>query len=97
MTNTYGLSIFGLLIFNGSLIAFSSFWCVRSTSATTYSVIGSLNKIPLSILGEFLFKEPLTNYGRLGVLVVVIGGLIYGLFSSKPVKKNPKKDEESMV
>lgn len=91
------MGIFGLLIFNGSLIAFSSFWCVRSTSATTYSVIGSLNKIPLSILGEYLFQEPLTNYGRIGVFIVVSGGLIYGIFTDHTVKRHPKKEDESLV
>lgn len=81
--------MFVLLILDGAMIGFTSFWCIRSTSATTFSVIGSLNKIPLSVIGEILFREPTTYWGRIGVILVVLGGLIYG-FVSVPVARDKK-------
>ena len=61
-----GLFLFIGLILDGPFIAFSSFWCIKVTSATTYSIIGSLNKIPLSILGELFFHQQMSFMGRIG-------------------------------
>uniref|UniRef100_A0A0D9X3K4 Sugar phosphate transporter domain-containing protein n=1 Tax=Leersia perrieri TaxID=77586 RepID=A0A0D9X3K4_9ORYZ len=40
----------------GLAISFTSMWFLHQTSATTYSLVGSLNKIPLSIAGILLFE-----------------------------------------
>ncbi|KAH9324380.1 hypothetical protein KI387_004558, partial [Taxus chinensis] len=42
----------------GLTISFSSMWFLHQTGPTTYSLVGSLNKIPLSIAGIMLFKVP---------------------------------------
>ncbi|XP_057775830.1 GDP-mannose transporter GONST1-like [Salvia miltiorrhiza] len=42
--------------FLGLAISFTSMWFLHHTRATTYSLVGSLNKIPLSVAGIFLFK-----------------------------------------
>ncbi|KAK9162568.1 hypothetical protein Syun_003470 [Stephania yunnanensis] len=42
----------------GLAISFTSMWFLHQTGATTYSLVGSLNKIPLSIVGILLFKVP---------------------------------------
>ncbi|AES93597.2 GDP-mannose transporter GONST2 [Medicago truncatula] len=56
----------------GLAISFTSMWFLHQTGATTYSLVGSLNKIPLSVAGILLFKVPtsLENSARLlaGVL-----------------------------
>ncbi|KAF9610406.1 hypothetical protein IFM89_022317 [Coptis chinensis] len=44
--------------FLGLAISFTSMWFLHETGATTYSLVGSLNKIPLSIAGILLFKVP---------------------------------------
>ncbi|RDX87289.1 GDP-mannose transporter GONST1 [Mucuna pruriens] len=44
--------------FLGLAISFTSMWFLHQTGATTYSLVGSLNKIPLSIAGILLFKVP---------------------------------------
>ncbi|CAN4119843.1 unnamed protein product [Withania somnifera] len=41
--------------FLGLAISFTSMWFLHQTSATTYSLVGSLNKIPLSVAGILLF------------------------------------------
>ncbi|KAB1210568.1 GDP-mannose transporter GONST1 [Morella rubra] len=42
----------------GLAISFTSMWFLHQTGATTYSLVGSLNKIPLSVAGIFLFHVP---------------------------------------
>ncbi|XWS29898.1 hypothetical protein CRYUN_Cryun24cG0069700 [Craigia yunnanensis] len=44
--------------FLGMAISFTSMWFLHQTGATTYSLVGSLNKIPLSVAGIVLFKVP---------------------------------------
>lgn len=43
------------IIFSGAcavFIGYTTAWCVRTTSSTTYSMVGALNKLPLAISGE---------------------------------------------
>ncbi|KAK4492333.1 hypothetical protein RD792_003136, partial [Penstemon davidsonii] len=42
--------------FLGLAISFTSMWFLHQTGATTYSLVGSLNKIPLSVAGILLFN-----------------------------------------
>ncbi|KAL8480203.1 hypothetical protein ACS0TY_026939 [Phlomoides rotata] len=44
--------------FLGLAISFTSMWFLHQTGATTYSLVGSLNKIPLSVAGILLFNVP---------------------------------------
>ncbi|KAG6516880.1 hypothetical protein ZIOFF_020253 [Zingiber officinale] len=52
----------------GLAISFTSLWFLHQTSATTYSLVGSLNKIPLSIAGLFLFKVRTSMQNLLSIL-----------------------------
>ena len=45
----------------GFFLNFAQLWCVGATSATTYAIIGSLNKIPITIFGHFIFKTAITR------------------------------------
>ncbi|XLS86759.1 hypothetical protein HN51_036925 [Arachis hypogaea] len=50
-----------VMTFSGFLdlaISFSSMWFLHHTGATTYSLVGSMNKFPLSVAGIILFKAP---------------------------------------
>ncbi|KAF5205603.1 Gdp-mannose transporter like [Thalictrum thalictroides] len=42
----------------GLAISFTSMWFLNQTSPTTYSLVGSLNKIPISVAGVLLFNVP---------------------------------------
>ncbi|KAJ0969463.1 hypothetical protein J5N97_022340 [Dioscorea zingiberensis] len=63
----------------GLAISFTSMWFLHQTGATTYSLVGSLNKIPLSVAGILLFKVPtsLENF------VSILFGLLAGVFFAK--------------
>ncbi|XP_043715317.1 GDP-mannose transporter GONST1-like [Telopea speciosissima] len=65
--------------FLGLAISFTSMWFLHQTGATTYSLVGSLNKIPLSIAGILLFKVPTS----LENCVSILFGLLAGVFFAK--------------
>mmetsp|Transcript_49687 Transcript_49687/g.140698 ORF Transcript_49687/g.140698 Transcript_49687/m.140698 type:complete len:224 (-) Transcript_49687:215-886(-) len=59
------------------LMNFASLWCIACTSGTTYSIIGSLNKVPVTLLGVVLFDARLTFEQALFVVMSMLGGFGY--------------------
>ena len=62
---------------SGILISVSSFWSVKATSPTTYSMVGTLNKIPLTILGFLLFDSPVSRLGGISIFICLLGGFLF--------------------
>ncbi|KAL3458652.1 GDP-mannose transporter [Aspergillus heterothallicus] len=60
------------------LISYSSAWCIRKTSSTTYSFVGYLNKLPLAICGIVFFGAPVTFGSVFAILLGFFSGLAYG-------------------
>ncbi|KAL3591465.1 hypothetical protein D5086_010105, partial [Populus alba] len=54
--------------FLGLAISFTSMWFLHQTGATTYSLVGSLNKIPLSVAGILLFHVPTSLQNSASIL-----------------------------
>jgi len=75
---------------SGFLLGVSSFWTVKITSPTTYSLVGALNKIPLTILSYFFFAAPMTD---LGVASIIIGLFSAALYTVAKQKSSSKKHE----
>ncbi|XP_017697505.1 GDP-mannose transporter GONST1-like isoform X1 [Phoenix dactylifera] len=63
----------------GLAISFTSMWFLKQTGPTTYSLVGSLNKIPISIAGILLFRVP-TSVPN---LFSIVFGLFAGIFFAK--------------
>jgi GDP-mannose transporter len=61
----------------GFFLNFASLWCVSETSASTYAIVGSLCKIPVTVLGVVLFDAPITEKGAVFISMSIFGGLIY--------------------
>jgi GDP-mannose transporter len=61
----------------GFFLNFASLWCVSETSASTYAIVGSLCKIPVTVLGVVLFNAPITERGAGFISMSIFGGLIY--------------------
>lgn len=66
----------------GFYLNFASLWCVSATSATTYAIVGSLNKVPITVLGFFLFHAKMTRNGVIYVVLATLGGYLYGYYNS---------------
>ncbi|XP_066326391.1 GDP-mannose transporter GONST1-like isoform X3 [Miscanthus floridulus] len=58
-------------------ISFTSMWFLHQTSATTYSIVGSLNKIPLSIAGIVLFNVRTSMQNSLSILFGLLAGVFF--------------------
>ncbi|KAJ2831997.1 GDP-mannose transporter into the lumen of the Golgi [Coemansia furcata] len=58
-------------------ISYCSPWCLRTTSSTTYSMIGALNKLPIAIFAMMWFPDPVSAGGVLAVLLGFGAGLVY--------------------
>ncbi|KAF7721549.1 GDP-mannose transporter into the lumen of the Golgi [Apophysomyces ossiformis] len=60
------------MIFSGVsafVMSYASAWCVRTTSSTTYSMVGALNKLPLALSGIVLFDDPATFPNITAILI----------------------------
>ncbi|KAJ4556511.1 GDP-mannose transporter into the lumen of the Golgi [Exophiala dermatitidis] len=74
--------IFAAMIFTGAssiFISYTSAWCVRATSSTTYSMVGALNKLPLAISGLIFFDAPVTIPSVSAIFLGFVSGIVYAL------------------
>ena len=63
--------------------SFASLWFLSTTTPTVYSLIGSLNKIPLALVGLFAFNIP-WNLPNLGSIALGLGaGVAFAFVKSK--------------
>ncbi len=69
-------------------ISYTSAWCVRVTTSTTYSMVGALNKLPIAISGLVFFDAPATFGSCSAIFIGFVSGIVYALAkvrqSSKP-------------
>jgi UDP-galactose transporter len=68
-------------------ISYTSAWCVRTTSSTTYSMVGALNKLPIAISGLVFFDAPVTFPSVSAIIVGFVSGLVYALAKTKQGSK----------
>lgn len=71
-------------------ISYTSAWCVRVTSSTTYSMVGALNKLPIALSGLVFFDAPVTFGSVSAIFVGFISGIVYTLAK---VRQNAKPKE----
>ncbi|KAI9782793.1 MAG: GDP-mannose transporter into the lumen of the Golgi [Peltula sp. TS41687] len=60
-------------------ISYTSAWCVRVTSSTTYSMVGALNKLPIALSGLIFFDAPVTFPSVSAIAVGFVSGIVYAL------------------
>ncbi|OAX83603.1 GDP-mannose transporter [Emergomyces africanus] len=78
------------MVFSGmcsAFISYTSAWCVRVTSSTTYSMVGALNKLPIALSGLVFFDAPVTFPSVSAIFVGFVSGLVYTMAK---VKQNAK-------
>jgi GDP-mannose transporter len=63
--------------FIGTALSLSVFWLVKVTSPTSYSMIGALNKIPVTIVSVFIFHTVLTLESTFSLTVGLASGVVY--------------------
>ncbi len=76
----------------GFFLNLATLWCVSNNSATTYAVVGALNKIPLALLGWFLFKTPITNKALVFLSMSMCGGFLYTYTKLREADRPPQSN-----
>lgn len=77
--------------FSGAAAVFISYttaWCVRTTSSTTYSMVGALNKLPVAASGMIFFGDPVTFGNVTAIGTGFVAGLVYAIAKTNQQKKN---------
>ncbi|WFD08343.1 GDP-mannose transporter into the lumen of the Golgi [Malassezia vespertilionis] len=67
----------------GVAISYTTAWCIRTTSSTTYSMVGALNKLPLALSGMVFFGNRATIYNSLGIAIGFLAGIVYAVGKNK--------------
>jgi len=80
--------LFAMLIsgLSSVFISYTSAWCVRVTSSTTYSMAGALNKLPIAVSGLVFFDAPVTFGSVAAIAVGFVSGLVYSFAKIKQGK-----------
>ncbi len=83
-------NIISAMVFSGLssvFISYTSAWCVRVTSSTTYSMVGALNKLPIAVSGLVFFDAPVTIPSVSAIGVGFVSGIVYALAKVKQQAK----------
>jgi len=79
---TFSTSFVSVLFLNlvfGFAISLAHFWVVDATSPTTATVLGAVNKVPLSIASIWYFTTPFNVPGAISGAGALIGGVVYAV------------------
>lgn len=71
-------------------ISYTSGWCVRVTSSTTYSMVGALNKLPIALSGLIFFDAPVTFGSVTAIFIGFVSGLVYTV---SKLRQNQQKSD----
>ena len=71
----YAVAVLGGVI--GFAISFSALWFLSLTTATVYSLVGALNKIPVAVVGILAFHEPTTPKNLASILLGLGAGILF--------------------
>ncbi|KAF2199310.1 Golgi GDP-mannose transporter [Delitschia confertaspora ATCC 74209] len=74
-------------------ISYTSAWCVRVTSSTTYSMVGALNKLPIALSGLIFFDAAVTFGSVSAIFVGFVSGIVYALAK---VRQNANKAKDAL-
>lgn len=84
-------TVFFLMIMSGVFslgISYTSGWCVRVTSSTTYSMVGALNKLPVALSGLIFFDTPVTFFSVTAIILGFFSGIVYSVAKIQQKKKS---------
>ncbi|KAM3698326.1 hypothetical protein ACB098_06G180400 [Castanea mollissima] len=89
----------GLSCLFGLSISFFGFSCRRAISATGFTVLGIVNKLLTVVINLVIWDKHSTFVGTLGLLICMLGGVLYQQSTSKKPKdvkevKTQETDEE---
>jgi GDP-mannose transporter len=72
-------------------ISAASFYCIASTSGTTFSFVGSVNKVPVIILGWLLFDTEISLGSWVGVVIGLFASFLFTYANTRKDTSRHKK------
>ncbi|KAJ8906980.1 hypothetical protein NDN08_003463 [Rhodosorus marinus] len=88
---------FRIFFFGSGLLAagitISTFWCLAETNGSTLSFLGAMNKIPIVLLGSYLFESHITLLGWVGIFMSIFAGYFFAR-SKVPKHMTPQSTQE---
>ncbi|KAF8513482.1 UDP-galactose transporter [Gautieria morchelliformis] len=88
------------IAFSGAAAVFISYttaWCVRTTSSTTYSMVGALNKLPVAASGMVFFGDPVTLGSVSAVSTGFVAGIVYAVAKNNQSKADKARNVSEAV
>ncbi|GLC55659.1 hypothetical protein PLESTB_001011800 [Pleodorina starrii] len=80
---------FNVVVVMGALlgfgVSFASIWCMSRTSATIYSLTGSMNKVVVAVVGMWYFAEPANATNLLSIGMGLVAGFLFVFAKSAPL------------
>jgi GDP-mannose transporter len=99
-----GKLVLGILLSSlfAFFIGFSTAWCMRVATSTSYGMVGALNKLPVAFSGMMFFPEERKNANIGSIMSIFLAfssGLVYSLaqLRERPAVKYEKIAPESTV
>jgi GDP-mannose transporter len=78
-------------------ISYTTAWCVRTTSSTTYSMVGALNKLPVAASGMIFFDDPITLGSISAISVGFFAGVVYAVAKNNQKKKDRRMQADVII
>ncbi|KAH9975881.1 hypothetical protein BGW80DRAFT_1295072 [Lactifluus volemus] len=78
-------------------ISYTTAWCIRVTSSTTYSMTGALNKLPVAASGMIFFGDPVTFGSVSAVAVGFFAGVLYAIAKNNQKKAESATKQETII
>ncbi|KAF2286518.1 hypothetical protein GH714_017492 [Hevea brasiliensis] len=85
----------GLSCLFGLSISFFGFSCRKAISATGYTVLGVVNKLLTVVINLVIWDKHSSFIGTIGLLICMLGGIMYQQSTSKPKSVPEVKAEET--
>jgi len=82
------------IVFSGAAavgISYTTPWCVRTTSSTTYSMVGALNKLPVAASGMLFFGDPVTLGSVFAIGVGFFAGVLYAVAKNNQAETSTRQ------
>ena len=70
-------TVAGLSCIVSFTISYATLWFLSTTTPTTYGLVGSLNKIPVAIVGMVLFKTVYSTANIASIGVGLLAGVLF--------------------
>ncbi|GJP40505.1 hypothetical protein CLOM_g181 [Closterium sp. NIES-68] len=91
---TWGSGIFiGLSCFFAVFCNLSQYLCIGKFSATSFQVLGHMKTVLVLAMGFLVFSSPITMKNVMGMLMAVVGMVIYSWAVEKGKKEKEAKDK----